>query len=66
MGTGKAGRKGWKSSRRNGNGEESGNKELKILAGDVSPMSSPNTISTAKLLQIEEIKFWDHSGVFTE
>lgn len=50
MGIGKVGRKGWKSSRRNGNGEEFGNKELKILVGDVSLMSFLNIIFIVKFL----------------
>lgn len=66
MGTGKAGRNGWQSNRMNGNEEEFNNKEMKILARDVSPVRSPNTIPAAKNLQLEENKGSAHSAVFTE
>lgn len=50
----------------NGNEEEFNNKEMKILARDVSPVRSPNTIPVAKNLQLEENKGSAHSAVFTE
>lgn len=50
------GRKGRvESNGMNGNEEEFGNKELKILARDAIPVGSPNTISIEKSLQVEKM-----------